>query len=70
MKNVHPVYGAGIRIHNLWNMSLLPYPSSYNDMEIINDFYLSGIGKTTEDFSSRSKGPASIENLFMKNRHI
>ena len=23
-KNVHPVYGAGIRTHNLWNMSLLP----------------------------------------------
>ena len=24
VKNVHPVYGAGIRTHNLWNMSLLP----------------------------------------------
>ena len=23
-KNVHPVYGAGIRTHNLWNTSLLP----------------------------------------------
>ena len=23
MKNVHPVYGAGIRTHNLWNISLL-----------------------------------------------
>ena len=23
-KNVHPVYGARIRTHNLWNMSLLP----------------------------------------------
>ena len=23
VKNVHPVYGAGIRTHNLWNMSLL-----------------------------------------------
>ena len=23
-KNVHPVYGAGIRTHNLWNVSLLP----------------------------------------------
>ena len=22
-ENVHPVYGTGIRIHNLWNMSLL-----------------------------------------------
>ena len=22
--NVHPVYGAGIRTHDLWNMSLLP----------------------------------------------
>ena len=26
MKNVHPVYGAGIQTHNLWNMSLLPWP--------------------------------------------
>ena len=25
-KNVHPVYGAGIRTHDLWNMSLLPLP--------------------------------------------
>ena len=24
VKNVHPVYGAGIQTHNLWNMSLLP----------------------------------------------
>ena len=24
VKNVHPVYGAGIRTHDLWNMSLLP----------------------------------------------
>ena len=24
VKNVHPVYGAGIRTHNLWNMILLP----------------------------------------------
>ena len=23
-ENVHPVYGAGIRIHDLWNMRLLP----------------------------------------------
>ena len=23
-KNVYPVYGAEIRTHNLWNMSLLP----------------------------------------------
>ena len=23
-KNVHPVFGAGIWTHNLWNMSLLP----------------------------------------------
>ena len=26
MKNVHPVYGAGIRTHNLCNISPLPYP--------------------------------------------
>ena len=26
VKNVHPVYGAGIRTHNLQNMSLLPLP--------------------------------------------
>ena len=26
VKNVHPVYGAGIRTHSLWNMSLLPLP--------------------------------------------
>ena len=26
VKNVHPVYGAGIQTHNLWNMSLLPLP--------------------------------------------
>ena len=25
LKNVHPVYGAGIRTHNLHNMSRLPY---------------------------------------------
>ena len=24
VKNVHPVYGAGIQTHNLRNMSLLP----------------------------------------------
>ena len=24
VKNVHPVYGAGIQTHNLWNVSLLP----------------------------------------------
>ena len=24
VKNVHPVYGAGIQAHDLWNMSLLP----------------------------------------------
>ena len=24
VKNVHPVYGAGIRTHDLQNMSLLP----------------------------------------------
>ena len=24
VKNVHAVYGAGVRTHNLWNMSLLP----------------------------------------------
>ena len=24
MINAHPLYGAGIRTHNLWNMSLLP----------------------------------------------
>jgi len=24
VKNFHPVYGARIRTHNLWNMSLLP----------------------------------------------
>ena len=23
-KNVHPVYGAGIQTHDLWNMILLP----------------------------------------------
>ena len=23
-KNVHPVYGAGIQTHDLWNMNLLP----------------------------------------------
>ena len=25
-KNVHPVYGAGIRTHNLQNVSLFPLP--------------------------------------------
>ena len=24
VKNVHPVYGAGIRTHDLWNVSLFP----------------------------------------------
>ena len=24
VKNVHKVYGAGIRTHDLWNMSLIP----------------------------------------------
>ena len=24
LKNVHPVYGAGIQTHDLWNVSLLP----------------------------------------------
>ena len=23
-KNVHPVYGAGIQTHDLWNVSLFP----------------------------------------------
>ena len=26
VKNVHPLFGAGIRTHDLWNMSHLPYP--------------------------------------------
>ena len=26
VEHVHPVYGAGIQTHNLWNMSLLPLP--------------------------------------------
>ena len=26
MKNVHPIYGAGIRTHDLWNVSLFPQP--------------------------------------------
>ena len=26
VKNVHPVYSAGIWTHDLWNMSLLPWP--------------------------------------------
>ena len=26
VKNVHPVYGAGIRTNNLWYMSFLPWP--------------------------------------------
>ena len=26
VKNVHPVYGAGIRTHNLQNVSLFPLP--------------------------------------------
>ena len=26
VKNVHPVYGAGIRTHDLWNVSLFPLP--------------------------------------------
>ena len=26
LKNVHPVYGAGIQTHDHQNMSLLPYP--------------------------------------------
>ena len=25
-KNVHPVYGAGIQSHDLWKVSLFPYP--------------------------------------------
>ena len=25
-KNVHPVFGAGIRTHDLWNTSLFPLP--------------------------------------------
>ena len=24
VKNVHPVYGAGIQTHDIWNMSVLP----------------------------------------------
>ena len=24
VKNVHPVYGAGIRTHDLWNVNLFP----------------------------------------------
>ena len=26
VKNVHPVYGAGILTHDLWNVNLLPLP--------------------------------------------
>ena len=26
VKNIHPVYGAGIRTNDLWSMSLLPLP--------------------------------------------
>ena len=35
VKNVRPVYGAGIRIHDLWNMSLLPYPLDQDSRPII-----------------------------------
>ena len=26
VKNVYPVYGAGIQTHDLWNVSLFPWP--------------------------------------------
>ena len=35
-KNVHPVYGAGIRTHDLWNMSLLPKPLDLGSRPISN----------------------------------
>ena len=32
--NVHPGYGAGIRTHDLWNMSLLPLPLDQGSIPI------------------------------------
>ena len=35
-KNVHPVNGAGIRTHNLRNMSLLTSGQSYKQFTLVN----------------------------------
>ena len=38
MKNVHPVYGAGIQTHDLWNMILPPLLHQGSRPDTINCF--------------------------------
>ena len=39
VKNIHPVYGARIRTHDLWNMSLLPGPLDQGSRPNYLSFY-------------------------------
>ena len=40
VKNVHPVYGAEIRTHDLWNTSLFPLPLDYEAFIISSNSFL------------------------------
>ena len=67
-KNVHPLYGAGIWTHNIWNMSLLPSttrpglpPSFYifwTHLCIIIYYFMV------------TKGGYSRQNLFLRTRKL
>ena len=38
-KNVNPVYSVGIQTHNLWNVSLLPWPLDQGSRPYIQLFF-------------------------------
>ena len=42
-KNVHPVYSAGIQTHDLWNMSLFPYPLDQGSGPKNDEKFLKGL---------------------------
>ena len=45
-RNVHPVYGAGIQTHDLWNMSLLLWPLYQGSSHSTASFTYSDLSRT------------------------
>ena len=54
-KNVHSVYGAGIRTHDLWNMSLFPLPLDQGSRPTVAFFCY--LGKENKSGSSKHYAP-------------
>ena len=53
-KNVHPVYGAGIRTHDLWNVSLFPLPLDQGSRPVTDIFrFYKSEWSTKTDFCSK-----------------